>query len=381
MVECIADGCELPLRRKDSTQGCLHYGVSCLACRAEMQKCHLETHWRTKCPDREITCELCKSKVYYRDLAEHNSRKCHAIGIRCPGEALGCTVKNKRGQAEIHAESCVFAKLAPLFAAQNQRMDEQEAAQKQMSRKLEVLENGFASMHSMLYPKPAEDPDQTSADPSSIPLLHGHGSEDEESEDEAGNIELGFAPIESFSPRSRSIRRPTSERPNRAASEVPGPRPADIPEPFSPDFDLASPFPPPATNGPYASPLHHMLSMHESLRDEMSRVNSALQELDGRHSMQIINENMRTREEITYMGAQVAGLSRQVHWLTSAQLQRQSRTPTPGAAGTGDLATAGPSVEAAINSAVRGAARMVGAGSQSVPAMRRGPSEEGRTKL
>ena len=121
-----------------------------------------------------------------------------------------------------------------------------------------------------------------------------------------------------------------------------------------------------------------MLSMHESLRDEMSRINSALQELDGRHSMQILNENMRTREEITYMGAQIGGLSRQVHWLTSAQLQRQSRTPTPGAAGTSDMAAAGSSVEAAINSAVRGAARMVGSGS---PAMRRGPSEEGRTKL
>lgn len=380
MVECPADGCELALRRKDSTQGCLHYGVSCLACHEEMQRCHLETHWRSKCPDREITCELCKGRVYYRDLADHNSQKCLATSIRCPGEGLGCSVRNRRGQAEVHAKTCTFAKLAPVLAAQTQRMDEQEAAQKQMSRKLDVMENGFASMHSILYPRSMENPDETSADPSSIPLLHGHGSEDEDFDEETvapltGNIEVGFAPSE---PARASNRATGSDRPSRAPPEVPGPRPTDIPEPFSPDFDLASPFPPPAANGPYVSPLHHMLSMHESLRDEMSRINSALQELDGRHSMQILNENMRTREEITYMGAQIGGLSRQVHWLTSAQLQRQSRTPTPGAAGTSDMAAAGSSVEAAINSAVRGAARMVGSGS---PAMRRGPSEEGRTKL
>lgn len=138
--------------------------------------------------------------------------------------------------------------------------------------------------------------------------------------------------------------------------------------------------------------------MHESLRDEMSRISSALSELDGRHSMQILNENLRTREEISYLGAQVAGLQRQVHWLTSAQLQRQQgRSSTPGAgsssSGMAD-AGAGAGVEAAVSAvstaatALRGAARMVnvggngsGAGAGLGIGMRRGVSEEGRTKL
>lgn len=384
LVECTLEECELPVRRTDSTQGCLHFGVSCLACHEEMQKCHLETHWRSRCPDRKITCEACKNKVYYKDLAEHNLNLCSSISIPCPGAAIGCSIRNKRQEAQVHARNCTFAKLAPVLAAQKERLDEQESAQKDMARKLEVLENGFAAMHTILYPS-QDNPDSTSADPSLIPLLEGHGGDETDDNvtltPSAEHTEAQLMPQD----RTPSIRHGRSRRgtpegePGQAVPGAPGPRPSDLPEPYSPDFDLASPFPPP-TAGPFASPLHHLLSMHEALREEMSRVNSAIQELDGRHSMQILNENMRTREEITYMGAQVAGLSRQVHWLTSVQLQRQSRSATPGAAGGSEMTAAGPSVEAAISNAVRGAARIVSAGREGTT-MRRGHSEEGRTKL
>lgn len=158
--------------------------------------------------------------------------------------------------------------------------------------------------------------------------------------------------------------------------------------------------------------------MHENLREEMTRISTALQELDGRTSMQILNENLRNREEIAYLGGQVAGMNRQVHWLTSTQLQRQQqgggggggntpRAPSASSSGVGrrgDLgggdagdggagASGGSSgVQVAVNAmstaatALRGAARVVNVGPQSPTntspgVMRRGPSEEGRTKL
>ena len=144
--------------------------------------------------------------------------------------------------------------------------------------------------------------------------------------------------------------------------------------------------------------------MHENLREEMARISTALQELDGRHSMQILNENLRNREEIAYLGGQVAGMNRQVHWLTSTQLQRQqgaSSSRAPSASGVsrrerGDAADSSSSaagassgVQVAVNAmstaatALRGAARVVNVGPQSPtsPNMRRGMSEEGRTKL
>ncbi|KAF2216879.1 hypothetical protein CERZMDRAFT_32780 [Cercospora zeae-maydis SCOH1-5] len=330
MIECPQEGCELPVRRKDSTRACLHFPATCVACHEEMLQFALEAHWKTQCPDRKVSCDLCTEHVYYRNLSEHKTTQCSANVIPCPGKTLGCTSRSMKSQADVHTRNCAFAKMTPVFTTMTQRLDEQEAAQKEMSRKLEVLQNGFDSMQNIMY-STTPSPDRMSTD-------------------------------------SR-------------------PRPTDIPEPFTSDFDLASPFPPPATNGPYASPLHHLLSMHESLRDEMSRINTALSEVDGRHQMQTLNENLRTREEISYLTAQVAGLSRQVHWLTSAQLQRQTRSATPGSSG-----EAGSSVGAAISSAVQGAARMVSGsagaagptprepGMPPIP-VRRGTNEEGRTKL
>ncbi|KAK4543532.1 hypothetical protein LTR36_005427 [Oleoguttula mirabilis] len=396
-MECTADDCELHVLRKDAAEGCLHFGVSCLDCRQSMQKASLETHWRVQCPDRKVSCELCKEAVFNREWDTHSRETCPAISIPCPGKVFGCNSRSKRSQADVHAKSCTFAKLTPMLTAMQQRMDEQEAAQKVMVRKLEVLEGGFQAVQTILSTK-QEDPDQVGADESRIPLLTGrpHQRGDSGGMLDAMVVETDVGAFV-FPPPSSSSR-PSSELvhvragaslpPLYSAPMAPGPRPADLPEPFTMDFDMASPFPPPAANGPYISPLHHLLSMHESLRDEMSRMSAALQELDGRQSMQALNENLRTREEISYMAAQVAGLSRQVHWLTSAQLQRQQHggagRQAAGAAGPSgsDIAGAGAGVEAAVStaaSALRGAARIVNAGQGMT--MRRGLSEEGRTKL
>ena len=411
LVECIGEDCELPVRRKDAAQGCLHYGVSCLSCRTELQKWKLDVHWQNECPDRQVQCTMCKSTVFYREFQEHSNDTCPAISLPCPGQSLGCTARTKRGQLETHTKTCTLAKLAPVMEKQQQRLDEQEAAQKQMSRKLEVLENGFSALQGMLYPSPrAENPDRLSADSNSIPMLGAQrrvSSATTNTSDSAAAETFDFPVPPSSNPTS-ALASPTNAPPqvlhyptgsNSNSTEVSHALPRRHAD-HHPNSDAPTdfPFPPPSTTGgPYSSPLHHLLSLHESLRDEMSRISSALSELDGRHSMQILNENLRTREEITYLGAQVAGLQRQVHWLTSAQLQRQQGgaggRSTPGGTGVGSSAvgggdvsaSAGAGVEAAVSAvstaatALRGAARVVNVG-QGVP-MRRRTSEEGRTKL
>ncbi|KAI7214944.1 hypothetical protein KC333_g5726 [Hortaea werneckii] len=291
--------------------------------------------------------------------------------------------------------------MAPLWLQMRQTMAEQETAQKAMVKKLEVLEHGFQNMQDIMSQK-TEGSDRIDADERTVPDEQNAQDEPESRRRNASiasadstNTSITAAALEFPEPPNRS--RPASDATFRTAmsqrASLPlsryapeTPRVAEVPEEYTSDFDLASPFPPPANDGPYASPLHHMLSMHENLRDEVGRISSALQELDGRHSMQNLNENLRTREEISYLGAQVAGLSRQVHWLTSAQLQRQSRTGTPSTAGpsgsASDIGGAGAGVEAAVNgaaTALRGAARLVDVPSS--PGSRRGRSEEGRTKL
>jgi len=287
-----------------------------------------------------------------------------------------------------------------MLEAQKQRLDAQEAAQKAMSRKLEVMENGFSAMHSILYPR-QDDPDSSSAHENRIPSLEALDTSRINALTSFEAQVMGFqSPLPASTtpaPTLPAHGQSTPHPPSRPAPTIPpaASQPIDAPEPVATtNFDTAPPFPPPATNdGPYTSPLHHLLSMHESLRDELARVSTGLSELDGRHSMQILNENLRTREEISYLGAQLAALSRQVHWLTSSQLQRQqqqvssssSRSGTPSAvtAGPSDVAGASAGVDSAVSAvstaatALRGAARVVNVGQ----GLRRGLSEEGKTKL
>ncbi|KAF2219223.1 TRAF-like signal transducer [Elsinoe ampelina] len=120
------------------------------------------------------------------------------------------------------------------------------------------------------------------------------------------------------------------------------------------------------------TPYTHLLSLHESLRDEVTRVSSALTDLDGRHSMMILNENLRLKEELAYIGGQVGGLGRQVGWLTGLRLQ--------------DNATRGPAFNPpttalATSRTMPSRADGAEAVAAAISAPRRRLTDEGRTKL
>lgn len=378
-VVCSATDCNLPARRMDLDQGCMHYMVSCLNCRKEMHKSVLEDHWRNECQDREVRCGLCAGMVYYRQLEQHKAALCPSAVVPCPGADYGCENRSRRAQTEVHAKNCALAKLAPVLNAQAKRIEEHETSHRQLTRKLEVLQDGFATIQHILDNR-LSSPDNDSADETRRPSLQGQRRDPGSTVTSPGfsplsdNFIFPQSPVSGLGPSQSTLRSP----PSGAPSTRPIARPTDLPEPFSSDFDLATPFP--TLPGPYASPLHHLLSMHESLREEMTRMATSLHELDGRFSMQTLNENLRTREEIAYLGAQVAGMGRQVHWLTSSQLQRMQRAEGEGAYGEGSASGAAVGSAATV---LRGAARVVSVGREGGGGvgMRRGTSEEGRTKL
>jgi hypothetical protein len=72
---------------------------------------------------------------------------------------------------------------------------------------------------------------------------------------------------------------------------------------------------------PHASPTQHLLSLHENLREEVSRQANTIHDMDTRLSLMLLNENMRLKDELAYQGAQLSALMRQVGWLTNARLQ------------------------------------------------------------
>jgi len=77
---------------------------------------------------------------------------------------------------------------------------------------------------------------------------------------------------------------------------------------------------------PFDSATHHLLSLHESLREELHRLSATIAELDTRSSMMIMNESLRLKEDMTHINGVVGSMRMQLQWLTSARLQAQSQS-------------------------------------------------------
>ncbi|OCK82638.1 hypothetical protein K432DRAFT_214816 [Lepidopterella palustris CBS 459.81] len=238
----------------------------------------------TECPNCSIEIPRVNLKIHIKDV-------CPKATIPCPGSILGCIHVSERVVVVEHAKTCPMATIAPHFQSQKARLDEFEKQNKVLERKVEVLEGGFANINNMLWPS---NPSDGSSFPVSDPL-----------------------------------------DPNAVDTSTPAQLPG------TPDFRLPPPsFPPPQqteqapTSGyppPFDSSTHHLLSLHESLREEVTRIANALTEVEGRTTMMIINENQRAKEEMLHTNAAINAMRMQLHWLTSARLQQSQNRPTSSA--------------------------------------------------
>ena len=96
-------------------------------------------------------------------------------------------------------------------------------------------------------------------------------------------------------------------------------------------------------NAPFDSTAHHLLCLHESLREEVGRVSTAISELDAKASMMVMNESLRIKEDLTHTNAAIGGMRMQLHWLISARLQNQQRVAIGRAPSSEETAVPGPS--------------------------------------
>ncbi|KAF4549190.1 Hypothetical protein D9617_23g006050 [Elsinoe fawcettii] len=299
---------------------------------------NLETHWKSECPDRKFPCDLCDSMVFYREISLHARETCPAITIPCTGATYGCNFRAKRGAIYQHTKQCTFALFAPFLDAQSKRMSELEDQQSLLVRKLQVLEGGFSSVEKILQfsethlAKEAENVSNRS----SMAMVDDDGlSAPFHFDAPITNTEL--SPNEYYDPLSWPLSDSSTASPLETRIRGTLPSPSSLPStrpPTSafnrtahpPDHSRVQIVPIDADAEPASlTPYTHLLSLHESLRNEVARVSSAITDLDGRHSMMMLNENLRLKEELAYLGGQVGGLGRQVGWLTGLRLQDDAR--------------------------------------------------------
>jgi len=178
--------------------------------------------------------------------------------------------------------------MAPHFREQQIRIERNEARLEPLSRKVGILEDGLQTITNMLYGDNRND--------SSFPVTN---------------------PLD-----------PNATEPFVPANLIP-----------TPDFRLPPASYPPVpqndTSQPhFDSPVHHLLTLHDSLREEVSRISNALTELEGRTNMMVINESQRAKDEMLHTNAAINGMRMQLHWLMSATWhQRNSAAGSTARAG------------------------------------------------
>lgn len=237
-----------------------------------------------------------------------------------------------------------MATMAPHFREQQARIERNEARLEPLARKVGILEDGLSNITDMLYPANAND--------SSFPVTNP----------------LDPNNSESFPPASL-IPTPDFRLP-----------PASFP-PVPPNNDPSqTPFNNP-TQPPFDSQVHHLLTLHDSLREEVSRIANALTELEGRTNMMVINESQRVKDEMLHTNAAINGMRMQLHWLMSATLhQRNTSSSSTARAG------ASTSASASGSSATQGASGSLGSrsgasGTLHAPMRRLSDSTRQDTKL
>ena len=215
--------------------------------------------------------------------------------------------------------ACAMATMAPHFRDQQARIERNEARMEPLARKLGILEDGLANITNMLYPANAND--------SSFPV--------------ADHLD-----------------------PNDAA-----------------DFRLPPTSFPHATNNsnepPFDSQVHHLLTLHENLREEVSRISTTLTEVEGRTNMMVINESQRNKDEMLHTNAAINNMRMQLHWLMSATIHQRTTSASTSTSRPSASTTAGTTAR----STTQGPSRPGPSGTLPAPYRRLSDSNRQDTKL
>ncbi|MCJ1453123.1 hypothetical protein MMC28_003468 [Mycoblastus sanguinarius] len=276
---------DLPVKCPLSSEGCLeemprasvqqHVDRYCAYSEVECpsEACLLTTLRKDvgerQCLHCMVECEDCKQSFMERDLEAHRTLQCEVCKAECPD----CKAKLLLHDLESHIERCPDA-LFPCTAAQY--------GCNFIARNTALDEHLITCPLAKLVPFLKMQSERLNAHETALKHLRQKNL----------ILETSFSTIqENLNPSSNLI---------------------DVSVPAS-------------DSGPFDSTVHHLLCLHESLREEVSRVSAAISEVDAKASMMVMNESLRIKEDLSHTNASIGGMRVQLHWLMSAKLQNQQR--------------------------------------------------------
>ncbi|KAF4762370.1 hypothetical protein N7455_001374 [Penicillium solitum] len=267
LLPCPDESCDQMTRSKDvgMDQKCIHRVRRCYYCEEDVLEHEYEEHEKELCPVLEVTCVDCETVVTRGALREH-VKSCPEVAVPCTASKYACPVKIRRADIAAHEQSCPIVAMGPYFEMQNTRLNSLESSMRHLQQRNEIFEDGLANIRSTLV----------------------------ESTRLGANSHSGGQSTQS-----------DREQQSSARVDVHTDDPADI---------AASVFSSNATT--------YLLSLHESLREEVSQLSHAITDLDARASMAIMNECLRIKEDMAHTNAAVNSVRMQVQWLMNPRLHQ-----------------------------------------------------------
>ncbi|KAL1998851.1 hypothetical protein VTN02DRAFT_5485 [Thermoascus thermophilus] len=301
LVDCPSPSCDKKTRKKNLSpdRRCMHGLHRCDGCGEDVMEQDLEEHVNELCPSLRTTCPDCQASILRNSLKEHIDSCPEAIHP-CAASKYGCPVKLKRPDLGAHEQTCPLITMGPYFEAQNSRLDSLDMTIRHLKQRNEILEDGIANIRSILF-------EASHALPAA-----------EAGDSRSSSTHTSTRARSGSRSRSSSRSRRTSDHHNRTQSSI----------------DRSS-------NLSSSNATTYLLSLHESLREEVSQLSLAITDLDARASMAIMNESLRIKEDMAHTNAALNSVRMQVHWLMNPRLhQGQRTTSTTSSVGSASAAAA-----------------------------------------
>ncbi|EEQ91031.2 TRAF-type zinc finger protein [Blastomyces dermatitidis ER-3] len=289
LMRCPEPKCNYMTRKKDldPDRRCLHELRTCDDCEESVMERDFEVHKKELCSSLKTECTDCHTIVRRSELPKH-LETCLEVERTCCAAKFGCPEKFKIEELTQHEQACTLAKLGPYLEAQASRMESMESTIKQLRQRNEILEDCVASIRSTLA---QVSPLQASPQSEVSPI------------------------IRSDSPVSLSLEHLNISSPNASNNPT-----------TEPTSDVTPPFQESVTSPPPSNTTTYLLSIHESLREDVTQLSNAISDIDARVNMSVMNESIRLRDEMAHISAGVNAIRMQVHWLMNPRLHQNQRT-------------------------------------------------------
>ncbi|KAJ9133242.1 TNF receptor-associated factor 6 [Coniochaeta hoffmannii] len=281
LVPCPDVGCDKLVPREDaaSEQCCLHREVRCRYCDVPVLLADEERHYDTECRGHQAKCLLCNAVVIRHRMADHVANHCPESQTVCKFHPFGCTVAGTRRSVEAHeAAGCVYEAIGKL----TRDRAEDRAVISDLRGRLTFLEQRARSTTATTAHHSSRSPrSRTGGNIPDLDLSVARGQTSQSSsylQDSGGGGGNGTA---------------------------------------------------------WESPEDYMLAQFERMEAKIEDLRKMLTELDGRHSMMLLNETMPLKDQITELRSNLGVINMHTTWLMNVQRQNRVAAGGGGSGGQG----------------------------------------------